>query len=144
MTDNANASQCSKKVSRRGSWHVGRCTRRAVRDGFCKVHHPESVKARQDAALDRYKKESEERYRRWAKTLGAPTKDQEIAAMTEIAALTAEVTALNSQVALLRSAIDEVVVELEGRVDGAPDAKGPDAGGRLLKILTDALAAVKS
>ena len=36
-------------------WSKGRpCGRKVWKDGFCKIHHPESVKARQDRADARW------------------------------------------------------------------------------------------
>lgn len=36
------------------SWHPSQCSRAAVRDGFCKVHHPDAVKERTADSMKRY------------------------------------------------------------------------------------------
>jgi hypothetical protein len=38
--------QCAEKVRGRNSWDRSRCSRNAVRDGFCKQHHPEAKEER--------------------------------------------------------------------------------------------------
>lgn len=47
--------QCKQKVYDKSGWHPYQCTRNAVQDGFCKQHHPDSVKARQDKSYAEYK-----------------------------------------------------------------------------------------
>lgn len=45
--------RCKARVL--GFWNVdGRCTRKAWRDGWCKQHHPDSVRARKEASKKRY------------------------------------------------------------------------------------------
>ena len=44
--------KCKKRVFK--DWHSHRCTRNAWKDGFCKQHHPETVKARDAEASRRY------------------------------------------------------------------------------------------
>jgi hypothetical protein len=41
--------RCSEEISGEGKWgwvHKRRCARTAWKDGFCKIHHPESRAAR--------------------------------------------------------------------------------------------------
>lgn len=52
------AEQCKEKIF--DGWRHRRCARKASRDGYCKQHHPESVKLRREAANARY----EERMKR--------------------------------------------------------------------------------
>ena len=40
-------------------WHPSTCNRFAVKDGFCKQHHPDEIKARQDASYAAYKNKME-------------------------------------------------------------------------------------
>jgi len=50
--------QCSETVypkERWGCFHGYQCTRKAWKDGFCKTHHPESVKARQEKSDAHFK-----------------------------------------------------------------------------------------
>jgi hypothetical protein len=58
MTDSISVTEARRVVERAqrckrvvwGSWGRPRpCTREAVKDGFCKQHHPESVKVQKDA-----------------------------------------------------------------------------------------------
>ena len=42
---------CKVKVYR--GWDSHRCSRYAVRDGYCTQHHPDSVAKRQDEAEER-------------------------------------------------------------------------------------------
>lgn len=46
--------RCKEQVAGASGWRSHRCERRAVADGYCKQHHPDSVKARQEAAARRY------------------------------------------------------------------------------------------
>ena len=40
--------RCKERVYGGGTWNGHRCYRSPVKDGFCKQHHPDSVKARQE------------------------------------------------------------------------------------------------
>ena len=44
--------KCKEKVW--GGWSYHPCLRNAVRDGYCKQHHPDSVKARKEKADARW------------------------------------------------------------------------------------------
>lgn len=49
--------RCKQEVSGTGTWgvfHRHQCNRRAVKDGYCKQHHPDSVKKRQEESEERY------------------------------------------------------------------------------------------
>lgn len=55
--------QCKKTVfgERVTSW---RCTRKAWKDGYCKQHHPETVKARHDKSIREWREKRERKERR--------------------------------------------------------------------------------
>ena len=40
--------KCCERVAR-GRWTSGTCDRIAVKDGYCKIHHPDYAKAKRDA-----------------------------------------------------------------------------------------------
>lgn len=40
--------KCTKRVSSQSGWNFNQCSRNEWKDGFCKQHHPESVKKRDD------------------------------------------------------------------------------------------------
>ena len=44
--------QCKENVW--GGWSYHPCLRNAVKDGFCKQHHPDAVKARRDKTAERW------------------------------------------------------------------------------------------
>ena len=44
--------KCKKKVW--NGWHSSHCSRNAVLDGYCRQHHPEAVKAREEASARMY------------------------------------------------------------------------------------------
>ena len=46
--------KCSVDVWR--GWSFGRCSRKAVRDGFCKQHHPDSVEERREKSAKDYER----------------------------------------------------------------------------------------
>lgn len=50
---------CKKQIMPNGSWRFRQCSRKAVKDGFCKQHHPETVKARQKAQDEAWRKKLE-------------------------------------------------------------------------------------
>ena len=41
--------RCKEMVYRQHTWRSSACTRKAWKDGFCKQHHPDTVKARNEA-----------------------------------------------------------------------------------------------
>jgi hypothetical protein len=45
--------QCVEQIF--GTFRYRQCSRKAVKDGFCKQHHPDAVKARSDAGEARWK-----------------------------------------------------------------------------------------
>ena len=45
---------CKETVRDASGWSWHRCIYKAKRDGYCKIHHPEAVKARREAASRRY------------------------------------------------------------------------------------------
>ena len=45
---------CKKSVASMGGWDWHQCPRRIWRDGFCKQHHPDSVKARREKSDQHY------------------------------------------------------------------------------------------
>lgn len=46
--------RCKQGVWNQGSWSKHQCQRFAWKDGYCKQHHPESVKARREESARRY------------------------------------------------------------------------------------------
>ena len=44
--------QCKEGVWR--DWSSGKCARKAVKDGYCKQHHPDAVKERQEKSSARW------------------------------------------------------------------------------------------
>ena len=59
---------CKELVAERGAWGERYpCARKAVTDGYCKQHHPDSVKARDKATRDRWAEESKVNNERWDK-----------------------------------------------------------------------------
>lgn len=49
--------KCAEKVFE--GFHFHRCNRNAWKDGYCKQHHPETVKARREASAKRYAEQQE-------------------------------------------------------------------------------------
>lgn len=49
--------RCKELVPNNFSVTFRRCARKAVKDGYCKQHHPDSVKARQDKANARFEEQ---------------------------------------------------------------------------------------
>jgi hypothetical protein len=46
---------CKESIRISGMWPTYRsCSRKAIKDGYCKQHHPDSVKKRQEARMKRY------------------------------------------------------------------------------------------
>ena len=43
-----------------GAFHGHQCTRKAVKDGYCKIHHPDSVRKRQEISAKRYNERIEQ------------------------------------------------------------------------------------
>ncbi len=78
--------QCKAKATpndRFGSFHKYQCTRKPWKDGFCKQHHPDSVKARRDAAAKKF----DERMAKDPRTLLANALKRIVELEAEIAAL---------------------------------------------------------
>ena len=54
--------KCKKQVPgarRRGYFHMHQCSRRAVKDGLCKQHHPDAKKEREARAQKKYEEKRE-------------------------------------------------------------------------------------
>jgi hypothetical protein len=43
------AKTCCARVKLEGRWNYGTCSKVAIKDGFCKIHHPDYIKAKNDA-----------------------------------------------------------------------------------------------
>ncbi len=56
--------KCKKRVYQ--GWHDYPCSRKAIKDGYCKQHHPDSVKARQEKSDKRYREEGYRRAKMYA------------------------------------------------------------------------------
>ena len=49
--------RCKEQVKGEGQWgwlHPHQCTKKLWKDGFCKIHHPESVAKRQEESLRKW------------------------------------------------------------------------------------------
>lgn len=53
-----NINKCKERIGDRTGFHFYQCTRNIWKDGYCKTHHPETVKERQEKSAKRW----EERY----------------------------------------------------------------------------------
>lgn len=85
--------KCKEMVvpsGRYGSFHTRRCHFMAVKDGYCKMHHPDSVKKREELSKKRFDKKRSETS--WYKLKLARTEIEEL--KTEIVRLKAEVSRL--------------------------------------------------
>jgi len=40
--------RCKESICSPGIWHSHQCQNKAKKDGYCGIHHPDAVKARQD------------------------------------------------------------------------------------------------
>ena len=49
--------KCKETIFGKFSWHGHRCTRNAIKDGFCKQHHPDSVAERRAASFAKYEED---------------------------------------------------------------------------------------
>ena len=49
--------RCQERVSDSTGWHRYQCTRKAVRDGYCTQHHPDSVEARRVRSRERWEQQ---------------------------------------------------------------------------------------
>ncbi len=47
---------CKEKIYRPSMWRSVPCSRKAVKDGFCKQHHPDSIKEREEKSKKEYDK----------------------------------------------------------------------------------------
>ena len=46
--------KCKKIISDPTGWHHYKCSRNAWKDGYCKQHHPDTVKVREQAKRERW------------------------------------------------------------------------------------------
>lgn len=88
------------------SWHSSQCTRKIWKDGYCKQHHPDSVKARRVASDKRW--EEKRKQQPWY---------QLRMAQTRIAELEAEVARLSTLNPSLQGAGHLVDRTLQGVVE---------------------------
>lgn len=51
---------CKKTVIGESGWHPHQCSRKSVRDGYCKQHHPDAAKKRREDSDHRYKEQEEQ------------------------------------------------------------------------------------
>jgi hypothetical protein len=51
--------RCKEDIWDRYTYKTYRCARNAVKDGFCKQHHPDAVKARQEKSAKLYAEKRE-------------------------------------------------------------------------------------
>ncbi len=50
---------CKVEVADRSGYHWYNCTKPIWKDGYCKIHHPESVKAREEKSRQRWEEKME-------------------------------------------------------------------------------------
>lgn len=55
--------RCQKKIYA-GFYHPSRCSRRAIKDGWCKQHHPETIAARHKARNEKFERKWNARIQR--------------------------------------------------------------------------------
>ena len=48
----SNDERCKERTF--NEWHHNQCSRKAWKDGYCKQHHPDTVKAREEASNKKY------------------------------------------------------------------------------------------
>lgn len=79
--------RCKESVypsDRDGSFYPHQCERKAWKDGYCKQHHPDSVKERNEKARQRHEQRWEQRNRLEQKQYDDYAKAYHAAAMAEI------------------------------------------------------------
>ena len=64
--------QCKKMVPGSGWGTFRQCSRKAVKDGYCKQHHPDSVKARDDASMAKFRAKCDQAYEKSRLANAAP------------------------------------------------------------------------
>ena len=90
--------KCKEKVWSENGWRMRRCSRNAVKDGYCNQHHPDAIKARRKKSEERYNEKLEQspwrrlekasdrinkleselaRWNAWAAELGLPIPEPE-------------------------------------------------------------------
>ena len=55
-----------------GAFHGHQCNKKAVKDGYCAIHHPDYEKAKQEAQSKRWEEESKVRHALWKLQNAAP------------------------------------------------------------------------
>jgi hypothetical protein len=53
VTEKLDPTLCKEQVWSNLGWQLHQCCRRAVRDGYCKQHHPESVAVRRKKSAEK-------------------------------------------------------------------------------------------
>jgi len=51
---------CKELVFDSGGWHKYQCSRKAVKDGYCKQHHPDAVAERRKKSEEAYEAKREQ------------------------------------------------------------------------------------
>ncbi len=110
MTD---TERCKEQISK--NWSNYQCSNKEWKDGFCKIHHPDSVKSRQEKSRKRWEE-------KWEKIKERYTKQEESKKDTErldcLSRMNIEILRLfikehlENRVITLREAIDN---EMEGK-----------------------------
>jgi hypothetical protein len=108
------AQRCKRVVW--GSWRSRPCTRKAVKDGFCKQHHPESVKVQKDARHTAFMKSME-----WQMEM--MRRQQRYPILLIACAIACEATSLETARKILTEAI-ELVSDAALDRESAPGKKG--------------------
>lgn len=110
-----NPLKCKKMVSDTSGWHSYQCLRNVWLDGYCKQHHPETIKARKDKsqaiwdaqwAIEAQKRERESRIAGVISDL----KKQNVTAVSLLDLIRAELFEVKYEAALSHLAfVDELV-----------------------------------
>ena len=54
---NYDRTRCKASVYESGGWHLHQCLKKPWKDGWCKIHHPESEKKREETKQKRHEKQ---------------------------------------------------------------------------------------
>ncbi len=69
MSEGKHSERCQEKMRGKGSWggfNRVQCTRKAVKDGFCTQHHPDSKRARAEKQKEKWRAEQEQYKKKYA------------------------------------------------------------------------------
>lgn len=116
MTDIAkltNPLQCKEKVWHTDIWKHYRCSRKAVRNGFCWQHSPEAVKQRQDKREAKDKKDRERLHAPYKRMEKLEAELNNSVPRSRLDAVDNEVSALQKELAKTRESAKKEIERLE-------------------------------